>query len=40
MRKVSDAEYKKAMREAKKEYDKWIKTPKVRAFLKRAKETN
>lgn len=35
---MTKAEYKKAMAEAKKEYDKWRKTPKVRAFLKKAKE--
>lgn len=33
---MTKAEYKKAMAAAKKEYDKWLKTPKVRAFLKKA----
>lgn len=36
---MTNAEYKKAMAEAKKEYLKWLKTPKVRAFLKKAKES-
>ena len=30
---ANDPEYKKVMREAKKEYEKWLATPKVRAFL-------
>lgn len=35
---MTKTEYKKAMLAAKKEYEKWLKTPKVRAFLKKAKE--